>query len=44
MYPDGVSIEIVFPPLGTVPANVTAPPLGATTLVPAGAPTSMPRC
>ena len=39
-----VRIETVLPPPGTVPAKVTVPPAGATTAVPVGAPTSIPRC
>jgi hypothetical protein len=35
---------IVFPPVGTVPAKLTVPEAGARTVVPPGAPMSMPRC
>ncbi|OLE00376.1 MAG: hypothetical protein AUG91_04460 [Actinobacteria bacterium 13_1_20CM_4_69_9] len=44
VYPNGVSIETVLPPFGTVPANVTAPLAGASTSEPVGAPRSTPRC
>jgi len=39
-----VRIETLFPLAGTVPANVTCPAAGATTVVPVGAPMSTPRC
>ncbi len=42
--PSGVRIETVLPLVGTVPANVTVPAVGATTVWPDGAPTSIPRC
>jgi hypothetical protein len=44
VYPAGVSIEIVFPPVGTVPAKETTPPAGACTSLSVGAPRSTPRC
>jgi hypothetical protein len=44
VYPEGVSIEMVLPPSGTVPANETTPAAGATTEPPAGAARSRPRC
>jgi hypothetical protein len=43
-YPSGVSIVTLFPEDGTEPANVTVPEAGASTVEPAVAPTSMPRC
>src|SRR5579884_3199622 len=39
-----VRIVTDLPLVGTEPANVTSPAAGATTAVPAGAPTSTPRC
>ncbi len=41
---NGVWIEIVFPPVGTVPANATTPCAGARTVSPTVARMSMPRC
>jgi hypothetical protein len=35
---------MLFPLVGTVPANVTCPGTGATTVVPVAAPMSIPRC
>jgi hypothetical protein len=37
-------IVTVFPCVGTDPANETKPPVGAYTVVPLGAPMSIPRC
>jgi hypothetical protein len=42
--PPGVSIVIVLPLVGTVPAKLTTPAAGATTWEPSAAPMSMPRC
>jgi hypothetical protein len=39
-----VRIETLLPLVGTVPANVTSPAAGATTVVPVAAPMSTPRC
>ena len=44
VYPTDVSIDTVFPPVGTVPAKDTTPPTGASTGLPLGAPMSTPRC
>jgi hypothetical protein len=41
---NGVWIEIVLPPFGTVPANETTPSAGASTDAPIAAEMSMPRC
>jgi hypothetical protein len=42
--PSAVRIETLLPLVGTVPAKVTCPPVGATTVVPVAAPMSTPRC
>src|SRR5258707_15741363 len=42
--PSGVSIVTDAPLDGTVPAKLTTPAAGATTVAPGGEPTSMPRC
>ncbi len=42
--PNGVWIDTVFPPVGTVPAKDTTPSAGASTGPPLGAPRSTPRC
>jgi hypothetical protein len=42
--PDAVSIVIVFPFVGTVPAKLTTPDAGASTGAPSPAPIAMPRC
>jgi hypothetical protein len=42
--PKDVSIDTVFPPVGTVPAKDTTPSAGASTGLPLGAPRSIPRC
>jgi hypothetical protein len=44
VWPKGVWIDTVFPPVGTVPAKVTRPSAGASTSVPARALRSTPRC
>jgi hypothetical protein len=43
-YPSPVSMVTLRPLVGTLPANVTVPDAGATTVVPASEPMSMPRC
>ncbi|HEY3182539.1 MAG TPA: hypothetical protein VGJ77_06890 [Gaiellaceae bacterium] len=43
-HPSAVWIVSVFPFVGTVPANVTTPPAGACTTVPASPATAIPRC
>jgi len=42
--PSPVAIVTLSPLVGTLPANVTVPDTGATTVVPASEPMSMPRC
>jgi hypothetical protein len=42
--PSPVATVTLKPLVGTLPANVTVPDTGATTVVPAPAPMSMPRC
>jgi hypothetical protein len=42
--PSSVWIVTVLPPVGTVPAKETVPPVGASTGVPVGEPMSIPRC
>jgi hypothetical protein len=44
VYPKGVWIDTVLPPVGTVPAKETTPSAGACTGLPLGAPRSTPRC
>jgi hypothetical protein len=44
VYPNGVWIDTVLPPVGTVPAKDTTPSAGASTGLPLGAPRSTPRC
>jgi hypothetical protein len=43
-YPSVLSIVIVRPPLGTLPAKETVPAIGASTGAPSAPSTSMPRC
>jgi hypothetical protein len=43
-YPSPVAMVTLRPLVGTLPANVTVPDAGATTVVPAPEPMSMPRC
>ena len=42
--PAAVSMVMLRPDVGTVPANVTTPAAGARTSEPVAPPTSMPRC